>query len=111
MTLTNNFKNTVLDRARRDSGFRVGLLIESVQCFLNGDVSIGKGLLRKYINSDIGYKKLSDLTGIHEKSLIRMFGPRGNPQAYNLFEVISKLQQYEKISLEVTLIQQGGMNV
>jgi hypothetical protein len=35
------------------------------------------------------------------KSLIRMFGPRGNPQARNLFGVIGYLQQQADIELHV----------
>jgi len=35
------------------------------------------------------------------KSLMRMFGPKGNPQASNLFAVIHYLQEQEGIPLEV----------
>ncbi|MDZ7781639.1 MAG: hypothetical protein U5K56_01365 [Halioglobus sp.] len=35
------------------------------------------------------------------KSLMRMFGPKGNPQASNLFAVIRYLQEQEGIHLEV----------
>jgi hypothetical protein len=36
------------------------------------------------------------------KSLIRMFGPRGNPQARNLFSVIGYLQKQAGLQLHVT---------
>lgn len=32
---------------------------------------------------------------------MRMFGPKGNPQASNLFQVIQYLQEQEGIHLEV----------
>jgi hypothetical protein len=35
------------------------------------------------------------------KSLIRMFGPRGNPQAKNLFAVIGYLQKKAGLHLRV----------
>src|SRR5437667_226306 len=35
------------------------------------------------------------------KSLIRMFGPRGNPQAKNLFSVIGYLQKRAGVELHV----------
>lgn len=35
-------------------------------------------------------------------SLIRMFGPRGNPQARNLFNVIGYLQKQVGVQLHVT---------
>jgi hypothetical protein len=39
--------------------------------------------------------------GTQPKSLIRMFGPRGNPQARNLFGVIGYLQQHAGVTLHV----------
>jgi hypothetical protein len=35
------------------------------------------------------------------KSLMRMLGPAGNPRADNLFEVVSFLQQREKVRFQV----------
>ena len=34
------------------------------------------------------------------KSLMRMLGPAGNPQARNLFEVIGYLQEHERVRLK-----------
>lgn len=101
MGLTRDFRETVLSRARRDPEFRVSLLTESIQCFLEGDVEIGKAVLRNYINATMGFDELSTQTGKPPKSLMRMFGPNGNPQAHNLFDVISNIQQHEGIRLEV----------
>ena len=39
------------------------------------------------------------------KSLMRMFGPSGNPHARNLFEVISRIQQHEGVQLEVNAVR------
>jgi hypothetical protein len=41
--------------------------------------------------------------GAQPKSLMRMFGPRGNPQARNLFGVIGYLQEEAGVRLHVTL--------
>jgi len=35
------------------------------------------------------------------KSLMRMFGPKGNPQASNIFAVIHCLQEHEGLQLVV----------
>ena len=102
MGLTRDFRETVMARARRDPEFRCALLVESIQCFLEGDVEIGKAVLKNYINATMGFDELSTQTGKPSKSLMRMFGPNGNPQAHNLFEVISNIQHYEGIRLEVT---------
>lgn len=40
--------------------------------------------------------------GCDSKSLIRMFGPSGNPQARNLFSVVSYLQKQAGLKLHVT---------
>ena len=41
----------------------------------------------------LGFGKLSEVSDTLAESLIRMFSPRGNPQARNLFAVIGYLQK------------------
>ena len=105
MPLTRDFKETVQARARRDPAFREGLLKEGVDCLLAGDVDAGKIILRDYINATIGFEELSSLTNKPSKSLMRMFGPNGNPHARNLFDVISRIQQHQGVHLEVKAIR------
>ena len=105
MPLTRDFKETVQARARRDPAFREGLLKEGVECLLAGDVDAGKIILRDYINATIGFEELSSLTNKPSKSLMRMFGPNGNPYARNLFDVISRIQQHQGVQLEVKAIR------
>ena len=68
---------------------------------LTGDVETGKAILRDYIKATVGFEKLGEATETSAKSLIRMFGPRGNPQARNLFGVIGYLQKAAGIELHV----------
>ena len=49
----------------------------------------------------MGFEELSQVFDKSSKSLMRMFGPKGNPQASNLFAVIHYLQEQEGIHLEV----------
>ena len=105
MPLTRDFKETVQDRARRDPAFREALLEEGVECLLAGDVDAGKIVLRDYINATIGFEELGAVTDKPPKSLMRMFGPDGNPHARNLFEVISRIQQHEGVQLEVSAVR------
>ena len=105
MSLTRDFKETVQARARRDPAFREGLLKEGVDCLLAGDVDAGKIILRDYINATIGFEELSSLTNKPSKSLMRMFGPNGNPYARNLFDVIRRIQQHQGVQLEVKAIR------
>ena len=90
-------------RSRGGHHYRKDLLREGVECLLAGDLDTGKAILRDYINATIGFEKLSRLTGRPAKSLMRMLGPRGNPQARNLFEVIGQLQRIEGLHLELSL--------
>lgn len=101
MVLTKDFKDTIQARAQRDSEFRKALLQEGVECLLAGDIDTGKAVLRDYINATIGFETLSQVFDKSSKSLMRMFGPKGNPQARNLFAVIHYLQEQEGIHLEV----------
>ena len=101
MALTKYFKETIQARAQRDSAFRKAMLQEGVECLLAGDVDTGKAVLRDYINATIGFEELSEVFGKSSKSLMRMFGPKGNPQAGNLFAVIGYLQEREGVHLEV----------
>jgi hypothetical protein len=52
--------------------------------------------------STVSFEKLAAEIGSAPKSLIRMFGPAGNPQARNLFAVISHLQRDSGLTLHVT---------
>ncbi len=105
MALTRDFKDTVQARARSDPGFREALLEEAVEAMLAGDVDIGKAVLRDYINATIGFDELSGRTRKPAKSLMRMFGPTGNPQARNLFDIIGHIQRHEGVQLRVRAIR------
>lgn len=101
MPLTRSFKDTVKARAEHDAAFRAALLTEGVDALLSGDMDTGKAILRDYINATVGFEQLAEDTGTPTKSLMRMFGPRGNPNARNLFSVIHSLQSTSGISLRV----------
>jgi len=101
MALTRDFKETIRARVKRDPGFRKALLREGLENFLSGDVETGKIILRDFINATVGFTKLSDVTRRSAKSLMRMLGPRGNPQARNLFEIVAFLQQAEGVRFEI----------
>ena len=101
VALTRDFRETVAARIKRDAAFRRGVLEDSVNELLLGDVRAGKAMLRDYINSTLGFAVLATRTGIPDKSLQRMLGPRGNPTAANLFKLIGALQRHERVVLQV----------
>ena len=102
MALTRSFKETVQARVLADPAFRDALLREGIETMLGGDVDAGKAILRDYIKATVGFEQLGAETGSSPKSLIRMFGPRGNPQARNLFSVLAYLQKRAGLELHVT---------
>lgn len=101
MALTKSFKELVQQRMVDDPKFAAALLREGIDTMLAGDVETGKAILRDYIKATVGFEKLGEATDTPPKSLIRMFGPRGNPQARNLFGVILYLQKQAGVVLHV----------
>src|SRR5882757_4789494 len=101
VALTRDFKETIKARADRDPAFREALLTEAVEQLIGGEVEVGKAVLRDYINATVGFARLAKATGTPSKSLMRMFGPKGNPRANNLLAVIGKLQRVSGVRLAV----------
>ena len=103
MALTRDFKKTVKARADRDPKFRAALFKEAIQEMLTGDAEAGRAVLRDYINATVGFERLAHGTGTPAKSLMRMFGPKGNPRANNLFTILKRLQKESGIQLEIKI--------
>ena len=101
MPLTKGFKQTVLERAQRDSRFRIGLLTEALECLLNNEIDVAKSLLRDYVNATIGFQELGLRVDKEPSSLMRMLGPNGNPNITNLSQVIAAVRDHEGIRLKV----------
>jgi DNA-binding phage protein len=101
MPLTHSFNATVRERAARDPAFRAALFSRAVAALLDSDLDTARLVLRAYINATIGFEKLAKATGTPVKSLMRMFGPKGNPTADNLSSVIGVLQKKTGVRLEV----------
>ena len=97
MALTKDFRETIRDRAQREPAFRRALLQEAIEQMLAGDVDTGKSMIRNYINATVGFQQLARAVDRPPESLMRMFGPKGNPSAANLFGVIAELQNREGV--------------
>lgn len=101
MALTRDFRETVRQRAQNDREFRVGLLTEAAECFINGEVDEAKTLLRDYINATIGFQELGRITDKNPASLMRMLSEKGNPRAENLARLLGSLRRHEGVELHV----------
>jgi hypothetical protein len=104
MPLTRSFHETVQARARRDVKFRQALLGEAMQALLDGNLEEGRSALRSCINATVGFEKLDAALGRSPRSLMRMFGPSGNPTAGNLLAVIGLLQAETGVRLQVRAV-------
>jgi DNA-binding phage protein len=101
MAKTKRFRDLVEHHLKDDPKFAEALLREGIDAMLSGDLDTGKTIMRDYIKATVGFEKLGEATDTPPKSLIRMFGPRGNPQARNLFSVIGYLQKRAGLQLHV----------
>ena len=101
MPLTRDLKDTIKARAQADPAFRVALLEEAIDAFLNNDLETGKLLLRDYVNATVGFEALGAQLHKSPKRLMRMLSEEGNPRADNLFALLSRLKAHEGVSLRV----------
>jgi hypothetical protein len=104
MPLTTDFRQTMQARATRDPAFGKALFLEAMQNLLQGDIDAGRAGMRDYIRATVEFDKLSVALGRPQKSLMRMFGPTGNPTAENLFGVIGALQSETGVHLKVRVV-------
>lgn len=101
MALTRDFKERIGTMAQEDPEFREALLREAIETMISGDVATGKAVLRDYINATIGFPNLEKAVRIPATSLMRMFGPKGNPSAENLFTILAHLQHRQGVDFEL----------
>jgi DNA-binding phage protein len=102
MALARPVRETIERRMKKDPGFREAVLQEGLQAILNGEVEVGKAVLRQYIHATGGFEKLAAGTKIPPTSLHRMFGPRGNPTIRNIAAIVSHWQKRHRVKLSVT---------
>jgi DNA-binding phage protein len=94
MPLSRDFRETVMEELLSPA-YRRAFLREAAEALLRGDLETAKPSLRAYINGTMGFAKAGKYLGRSPKSLMRMLGPRGNPQAKNLLQLIAYLQKAE----------------
>ncbi|MEO6922825.1 MAG: transcriptional regulator [Bryocella sp.] len=105
MPLTRDFRETTMESLRNSAVFRRAVLREALNAMMEGDVSVGKTMLRDYINGTIGFPQLGEVMNRSPKSLMRMLSAAGNPQAKNFFELVAVLQKHEGVRLELKSVK------
>ncbi len=71
MASTQEYKETILARIKRDPEFARALYVEVVSALLEGETDEGLSTLRDLIHAGITFKKLARLTGFGEEGLTR----------------------------------------
>jgi len=102
MALTRDFKETVVERARRDAKFREAMFTQALNAYLAGDTCTGKAMLRDLVNATIGFEGLAEEVNKPSKSLHRMLAKRGNPSTENFFDIVKALQKKTRVRLQVS---------
>lgn len=105
MALTRDFKETVVERVRRDRKFARALLDEAATLFLNGEPEAARLLLRDLVNATVGFETLAELTGTPAKSLHRMLSRTGNPSMDNLAGIFDAVRQRMKVELKAQTVK------
>jgi hypothetical protein len=100
MPLSRDFRETVMEELHNPE-YRRAFLREAINALLRGDLATAKPALRAYINGTMGFTQAGADLGRSPKSLMRMLGPDGNPQAKNLLQLIAYLQKAEGATWQV----------
>lgn len=98
------YSQMMQDQVSEKPGYAGALLEEAMRCFLRGETSIARSHVRDVIKGTIGYGELARRTGTPETSLIRMFGPTGNPTFENVSSVLTQLQTAGGVELRVNSV-------
>ena len=105
MTLTRDFKQTVVERVQRDPEFAKALLDEAATLFLGGEPETARLILRDLVNATVGFENLAQLTQKPSKSLHRMLSARGNPSMDNLAAIFGAVRANLKVRFDVRVVE------
>ena len=105
MTLTRDFKQTVVERVKRDPDFAKALLDEAATLFLSGEPETARLILRDLVNATVGFERLAELTHKPSKSLHRMLSPNGNPSMDNLAAIFDAVRNCLKVTFDVRVAE------
>jgi DNA-binding phage protein len=105
MALTQDFKQMVVKRVRRDVAFAKALLDEAATLFLNGEPHTARLILRDLVNATVGFEGLAAETAKPAKSLHRMLSQKGNPSMDNLAAIFRALRKQLGVDLEAHAVE------
>jgi len=105
MTLSRDFKQTVVQRVQRDPAFAKAMLDEAATLFLNGEPEPARLILRDLVNATVGFETLARKTKKPSKSLHRMLSSAGNPSMDNLATIFGAVRKSLKVDMRVKTVR------
>lgn len=105
MTLSRDFKQTVVERMQREPDFAKALLDEAATLFLSGEPDTARLILRDLVNATLGFEQLATLTNKPSKSLHRMLSPNGNPSMDNLAAIFGAIRAWLNVAFDVRVVE------
>lgn len=102
MTLSKQFEDIVVTKAKNDPDFRKGLIVEAINMILEGEITAGRLMLRDYINATGAMDDICKKLGKHKPAISRMLGPSGNPTLESIVPVIKACAEREDIEPRVS---------
>jgi len=105
MALTRNFKQTVVERVKRDPAFAKELLNEAATLFLNGEPNTARLVLRDLVNATVGFEELAAKTEKPAKSLHRMLSKQGNPTMDNLAAILKVVRRKLRVDIQARTVR------
>jgi DNA-binding phage protein len=105
MALTQDFKETVVARVRRDPQFAHALLDEAATLFLNGEPDTARLVLRDLVNATIGFEELAARTSKPAKSLHRMLSKNGNPTMDSLAAILGAVRRKLRVEIRARTVK------
>lgn len=101
MALTREYKETVVNRIRRDSKFTAALFSEAINAFIEEDRETAFSILRDLVHAHISFKKLAQESGFDEKALHRMLSSKGNPTTRNFSKILHIIKEDLNLSTKI----------
>ena len=105
MPLTRDFKQTVVERVRRDPAFARALLDEAATLFLNGEPQLARLILRDLVNATLGFEGLALKVARPAKSLQCMLSRQRNPSMDNFAAVLGALRKELAVELQAHTVK------
>jgi len=104
MALTGDFKQTIVERIRRDPKFAKAPLDEAATLFLNGEADTARLVLRDLVNATVGFEALAADTGMPAKSLHRMLSKHGDPTMDNLAAILGVVRKRLGVEIQARAV-------